>query len=445
VAQPIKKTTKEERKKILKDAKYQIFNIPSRYIYVDLLSDSGTGTMSTEQWAGMMRGDEAYASRENFFHFEKAVKDVFGFEYALPAHVGRASEHILFRLLAKPGTYIPSNLHFDTGRTHAELLGAYPVDFLTEEALDTQSDYPFKGNTDLKKLEEFIEEKGPEKISFFYLVAVNNQGGGQPVSMENIRKTKELLSAYKIPFVCDLTLAVENAYLIKQREPGYKDMPLKEVLREMMSYFDAAAGSVRKHAMTNIGAVFCCRDRDLYQKAAPLVVAYEGHTTYGGIPGRDLEAIAIGLYEYLNEELIGHHMAQIRYMVEMLDKAGVPSVKPPGGVGCYVDARLFYPHIPREQFPGYALTCALYVESGVRACEMGTLHAGERAKFDFMRMAIPRRLYTYRHLDLAIVGLKELYKRRDEMVGFRFTYEPPIKELRIFLGELEPLPGSPLL
>lgn len=445
VVEPIKITTPEIRRKAMKEAAYNTFLLPSDLVYIDLLTDSGTSAMSDNQWAGMMLGDEAYAGSKNFYHLDKAVQEIYGYKYVVPTHQGRAAEHIMSQILIKTGDFVPNNMYFTTRREHQELAGGNWVDVSINEAHDPESSHPFKGNVDLKKLEKLIEEVGPEKIPYMSLEANVNMAGGQPFSMENLRALKELCDKYKIAIYLDGTRVVENAYFIQQREEGYKNKSVKEIVREICSYTDGTTVSAKKDVLVNIGGFLACNDEDLFTKAKAKVVVFEGLHTYGGLAGRDMEAMARGIYEMIDDDHIAARINQIEYLGNQLLEAGVPIVVPIGGHGVFLDAKKFLPHLTQEQYPAQALTAALYIESGVRGMERGMVSAGRdpktgeehKPKLELVRLAVPRRVYTNTHMDIVAEGAISLYKKREKISGLKMIYEP--KQLRFFQARFEPL------
>lgn len=446
VVEPIEMTTRSQRKKILKQAGYNLFMIDARNILIDLLTDSGTAAMSDAQWAGIMRGDESYAGARSFYHFRDRVREVTGFKHIIPAHQGRAAERILFGMMAKPGKYIPSNTHFDTTRANIEYNGASAEDLVIDEGKDPCKIHPFKGNIDIEKLGNFIERVGPENVPICMLTVTNNSGGGQPVSMSNIRDTKKLLSKYKIPLFLDACRFAENSFFIKHREAGYENKSCREIAREMFSYADGCTMSAKKDALVNIGGFLALNDDDLAMHARNVLVVTEGFPTYGGLAGRDLEAIAQGLEEVLHEDYLTYRVRTVEYMGEKLDKSGIPYLKPVGGHAIYLDAKAFAPHIPLHEFPGQAIACALYTEGGIRSCEIGSIMFGktdaETGKhlppdLELVRLAFPRRVYTQSHFDYVIEVIEEVHKGREGLKGYRFTYEAPI--LRHFTAQFEPV------
>ena len=400
VVEPIKMTTRQQREDILKKAGYNLFMVTSENIIIDLLTDSGTAAMSDEQWAGIMRGDESYAGGRSFQRFYDKVNEITGYQHIIPTHQGRAAERILFSLLSKAGTYIPSNTHFDTTRANIEYSGGIAIDLVIPEGKDTQSLHTLKGNIDLKRLRDFIEKVGAENIPVCMLTVTNNSGGGQPVSMQNIQETKELLSRYDIPLFLDACRFAENAYFIKKREPGYEEKSCLEISREMFSYADGCTMSAKKDALVNIGGFLAMNDNDLAMQARNVLIVTEGFPTYGGLAGRDLEAIARGMEEVLQEDYLAYRIRTVEYMGEKLDQLGVPYLKPPGGHAIYLDAKAFAPHIPGHHFPGQAIACELYLDGGIRTCEIGSIMFGKidpdtgehvAPPLELVRLAFPRR------------------------------------------------------
>ncbi len=446
VVEPIHQTTRAEREKTLRQAGYNIFSVRAEDIYIDLLTDSGTAAMSDSQWAGMMLGDESYAYCRNFFSLEEAIKSITGFEYFVPTHQGRAAEGVLFACTVKPGQSVPSNMHFDTTQANVIARGGDPVNLLAEEGLDPTSHAPFKGNIDVEKLEVFIKQMGPENIPLGMLTVTNNAGGGQPVSMANIRATSEVLHHHGIPFFLDACRYAENAYFIKLREPGYAETPVVEIAREMFSYTDGCTMSAKKDALVNIGGFLAVNDEGLYQRVRQELILREGFPTYGGLAGRDLEAIARGLWEGLDEQYLAYRIAHTRYLADRLAEESLPILEPPGGHAVYLDVKRFLPHIPQRELPGQALACALYLEGGIRGAEMGSVafaredpETGETIYpvLELVRLAIPRRVYTQAHLDYVVEVCKRIHERRGQMRGMRYTYAPPL--LRHFTAQFEPL------
>ncbi|MEM4713230.1 MAG: tryptophanase [Candidatus Bathyarchaeia archaeon] len=437
---------REVREKLIREAGYNVFMLRAEDVFIDLLTDSGTSAMSDEQWAGMIKTRQAYAGSESFYSLEKAIKDIFGFKYFVPVHQGRAAENILFSTMVSPGCYVPNNMHFDTTEANVLLRGGIPVNLVVEEAYDTQKDLPFKGNMDIEKLERFIKEKTPEKIPLIMLTITNNSAGGQPVSMQNIREVSEIARKYGIPFFIDACRFAENCYFIKMREEGYRNKSIKEIAREIFSYADGCTFSGKKEALTNIGGFLCTNIEELYEKFRNLAIIIEGFITYGGLACRELEAMAIGLYEAIDEEYQAYRHRQVEYFASLLRDGGVPIVEPPGGHAVYIDAKKFLPHIPPEQFPGQALVIQLYIEAGVRAVELGSSCFGKidettgkfvPARMELVRLSIPRRVYTDNHLKYVAESLIRLYQKRDQIKGLKRVYAP--KLLGHFTARFEPV------
>jgi len=444
VVEPFRLTTRAEREAILTAAGYNIFFVKSEEVYIDLLTDSGTSAMSDAQWAGMMVGDEAYACCRNYYNLKGTISDIFGFRYFVPTHQGRAAEKVLFAAMLKPGDYVPSNTHFDTTHANIEAVGGHAVDLPIAETLVPTSRHPFKGNMDVERLRRFIADVGAQRIPLAMLTITNNSSGGQPVSLANVRAVKEVLAQYGIPLFIDACRYAENAYFIKQREAGYADKTTLEIAREMFSYADGCTMSAKKDGLVNIGGFLAMNDERLYQRASQLLVLWEGFITYGGLAGRDLEAMARGLWEALDEKYLQHRIGQVHYLAERLLEQDVPIVEPPGGHAVYLDARRFLPHIPQAQLPGQALVAHLYLEGGIRAVEIGSVMFAHKDKttgewkypeLELVRLAIPRRVYTQTHLDYVADVIIELYRKREQVRGMRYTYEPPF--LRHFTARFE--------
>jgi tyrosine phenol-lyase len=446
--EPIRMTTRAERERAIADAGYNTFLLKSEDVYIDLLTDSGTNAMSDRQWAAMMMGDEAYAGASSFYRFEAAVRDVYGFKHVVPTHQGRGAEHLISRILIKPGHVIPGNMYFTTTRAHQEMQGGTFVDVIIDEAHDSTAQHPFKGNVDLDKLRAVIDRVGAENIPYVNVAVTVNLAGGQPVSMQNLRETRALLQKHGIRMWCDATRAVENAFFIKEREAGYSGKPVREILHEMMSYFDGCTMSAKKDCLVNIGGFLAMNDESILQSARELVVLFEGMPTYGGLAGRDMDAIAQGIYEMIDDAYIAHRVHQVRYLGQQLLDAGVPIVEPIGGHAVFLDARRFLPHVDQEQFPAQALAAALYVDSGVRSMERGIISSGRdpqtgenrKPKLELVRLTIPRRVYSDRHMDVVAYSVKHLFENRDRISGLKMVYEPPT--LRFFTARFEPLPAS---
>jgi tyrosine phenol-lyase len=445
MVETIKMTTQEERQAAIERAGYNTFLLNSKECYIDLLTDSGTNAMSDNQWAGMMLGDEAYAGSVNFFELEKTVRDLYGFKYVVPTHQGRGAENILSRIAIKPGDYVPGNMYFTTTRAHQEMNGANFVDIIVDAAHDSENEDPFKGNVDLKKLQDLIDRVGADKIPYICLAVTVNLAGGQPVSMENARAVSEIARKHGIKVMFDATRCIENSYFIKEREEAYKDKSIAEIVKELFSYADGATMSGKKDCLVNIGGFLALNDEELFQKAKQMVVLFEGMPSYGGLAGRDMEAMARGMRESVDYYYIKHRIEQVRYLGEKLDAAGVPIVKPIGGHAVFLDAKRFLPTIPQEQFPAQALAASLYAISGVRSMERGIVSAGRDGKtgkhhypkLELVRLTIPRRVYTYAHMDVVAEAVIELYHNRDTIRGLEMVYEPPV--LRFFTARFQPL------
>ena len=443
VVETVKMIDKDQRAKVAKEAGYNTFLINSEDVYIDLLTDSGTNAMSDKQWAGMMIGDEAYAGSRNFHHLEETVQDIFGFKHLVPTHQGRGAENLLSRIAIKPGQYVPGNMYFTTTRYHQEANGGIFVDIINDDAHDAGKNVPFKGDIDLNKLEKLINEKGAENIAYVCLAVTVNLAGGQPVSMKNMKAVRELTKKHGIKVFYDATRCVENAYFIKEQEAGYADKSIKEIVREMFSYADGCTMSGKKDCIVNIGGFLCMNDEELFQAAKEFVVVFEGMPSYGGMAGRDMEAMAIGLKEALQFEYIEHRIKQVRYLGDKLLEAGVPIIEPVGGHAVFLDARRFCPHLKQTEFPAQALAAELYIESGVRSMERGIVSAGRDPKtrenhvpkLETVRLTIPRRVYTYKHMDIVADAVIKLYKHKEVIKGLKFVYEP--KQLRFFTARFE--------
>jgi len=444
----IARTTDWERLAVIQDAGYNVFNIPAEKIYIDLLTDSGTSAMSDNQWAGMMKGDESYAGSKNYFHFETMINKIFGFKHVIPTHQGRVAENLLFSTILKDreNLVIPNNNHFDTTRANVEYNGGRAADLVIDIAKDTQAIDDFKGNLDLAKLAKLIAEVGPENIPIGMLTITNNSGGGQPVSMANIRATSELLHKHDIPFYIDACRFAENAYFIKTREEGYQDKSILEIANEMFSYADGCTMSAKKDALVNMGGFFATNDDELAQQITNRLILIEGFPTYGGLAGRDLEAIARGLEEVLQEDYLAYRISQVEELGDRLIEAGVPILRPTGGHAVYLDAKNFLPHIPQSQFPGIALTVSLYTHAGIRAVEIGSLmfahedpESGETVypDLELVRLAIPRRVYTNSQMQYVAENIIELYENRENIKGYEIEYQAQV--LRHFTARLRPL------
>jgi len=435
--EPLRMTTVEERRQIVRDAGYNLFQIHSQDVLIDLLTDSGTGAMSTHQWAAVMEGDESYAGSPSFDRFRDSVQDIFGYKHVIPAHQGRAAERILFSCTCKKGDIVPNNTHFDTTRANVEFVGAEAVDLPCAEAKQPGVSKPFKGNMDVNALEELIARVGRERVPLVMLTITNNSGGGQPVSMENARAVSAVCRRHKIPLYFDACRFAENSYFIKLREPAFADRTPKQIAQEMFRLGDGCTMSAKKDGMANIGGFLCTNDDLLAQQEKNLLILTEGYPTYGGLAGRDLEAIAVGVQEALDEDYLRYRIASTGYLGNHIAEHGVPIVQPPGGHAIYLDSRAFLPHIPADQFPGVALANELYLEGGIRSVEIGALMFGANAKLDLVRLAIPRRVYTQSHVDYVIEVILEVWNRRQQIRGMRLTYEAPF--LRHFTARLEPM------
>jgi tyrosine phenol-lyase len=448
MVEPLRMTTQAEREVAMQEAGYNTFLLRSEDVYIDLLTDSGTGAMSDRQWAGIMLGDEAYAGSVNFYHLEDAVRRYYGYKHLIPTHQGRGAEHLLSRMLIKPGDTIPGNMYFTTTRAHHELAGGRFVDVICDEAHDPTSDAPFKGNIDLRKLLAIIEQVGADRIPYLCLQCCVNMAGGQPISMANIRAVRALCQEHGIRIMLDATRAVENAYFIREREPGYGGVSIEAILREICSYTDGCTNSAKKDCMVNIGGFLCLNDDSLAEEARNLVVLFEGLHTYGGLAGRDMEAMAIGIAESVRYDHIHARIGQVEYLGGLLQRAGVPIVTPIGGHGIFIDALRFLPHMPREQFPAQSLAAALYIDSGVRAMERGAVSSGRDPdtgdnifpKLELVRLTIPRRVYTQAHMDVTAESVISLHENPESVHGLRMVYEP--KHLRFFQARFELAVGS---
>jgi tyrosine phenol-lyase len=451
MVEPLRMTTRAERERAIAEAGFNTFLLRSRDVYIDLLTDSGTSAMSDRQWAGMMLGDEAYAGSANFYRLEEVVREIYGFKHVIPTHQGRGAEHLLSQICIRKGDYVPGNMYFTTTKHHQELAGGEFVDVIIDEAHDPDSTHPFKGNVDLGKMQSLIDRVGAGRISYLSLETNVNMAGGQPCSMENIRETCGLCHRHGIKVYLDATRAVENAWFIRQREAGYADWPVRKILRAMCDLADGATISAKKDCLVNIGGLLLVNDDEIAEEARNLCVVYEGLHTYGGLAGRDMEAMAIGILESVEESYQHARIGQVEYLADQLLKAGVPIVRPTGGHGVFLNAVHFLPQIPREQFPAQALAAALYVESGVRAMERGTVSKGRDPvtgenvfpKLELVRLTIPRRVYTQAHMDVTAESVSELFEHRERLVGLRFVHEP--KRLRFFQARFEPVEGATVL
>lgn len=444
VVEPIHLIPRDEREAAIRKAGLNQFLLRAEEVFIDLLTDSGTGAMSQDQWAGMMIGDESYAGSRNFFNLEKSVQDVLGYKYFVPTHQGRGAENVLFPLLIKPGQYVVGNYHFDTTKAHIELKGGRAVNLIHDRAYDTSIEHPFKGDIDLEKLESFITEQGKEQIAFVLMTVTCNSVGGQPVSMENLRSAYQIAKKYDLPVFIDAARFSENAYFIKQRESGYQDKTIAEIVLETFSYSDGCTMSAKKDGLVNMGGMIGIKDdEELFGQVRQAVVPIEGFPTYGGLSGRDMEALARGLREVVDEAYLASRIDQVQYLGARLKEVGVPIQEPVGGHAVFIDAKKFLPHIPQHHYPAQALCVELYLESGVRAVEVGTLLAGRDPEtgeeilpeLDLLRLTIPRRVYTYNHMDWIAEGLKKITERKDQIRGLKMVYEPEI--LRHFTARFD--------
>jgi tyrosine phenol-lyase len=438
VVEPLKTTTRQHRVKAIEEAGYNTFLLRSEDVYIDLLTDSGTNAMSDYQWAGMMLGDEAYAGSKNFYNLESNMRKYYGYKYLVPTHQGRGAEHIISQILIKPGDYIPGNMYFTTTREHQELAGGTFVDVIIDEAHDSESTHPFKGNVDLQKLEDLIKKVGAKKIPYASVAATVNMAGGQPISMENLKAVRKLTAKHGIKIILDATRAVENVYFIKMREKGYEKKSIEEILKELCSYTDGCTMSGKKDLLVNIGGFLAVNDKNVFDEARNMVVVFEGLHTYGGLAGRDLEAMARGMEEMVEEAYIRSRIGQVEYLGQKLIDWDVPIVKPIGGHAVFLDAKKIYSHIPQDQYPAQTLAAEIYLDSGVRTMERGIVSAGRDSKtgenrhpkLELVRVTIPRRVYTQAHMDVTAESILEVYENRKKVKGMKMVYEP--KHLRFF-------------
>jgi len=444
MVEPLRMISREERLRAAQEAGYNTFLLRSDDVYIDLLTDSGTSAMSDRQWAGIMLGDEAYAGSRNFYHMEAAVQNYYGYRYVVPTHQGRGAEHLISQAIIKPGTFVPGNMYFTTTRLHQELAGGIFVDVIIDEAHDPANLHPFKGNIDLEKLERLFKEVGAEKVAYVSLAGTVNMAGGQPVSMANVRALRELCDRYDVRIYLDATRMMENAFFIQEREPGYADRSIAQILREFCSYTDGAWMSAKKDNLVNIGGWLAVNDDDLFQTLSNLVIVYEGLHTYGGMAGRDMEALAIGIEEGVQDDHIRARIGQVRYLGELLTQWEIPIVQPVGGHAIFLDAKRFYSHLPQDRFPAQTLAAELYIDSGVRSMERGIVSAGRDPetgehrypKLELTRLTIPRRVYTQAHMDVVAESVKAVFDARHQATGLRMVFEP--KYLRFFQARFEP-------
>lgn len=440
----LKMTTRKDRVKAMKEAGFNTFLLKSEDVYIDLLTDSGTSAMSDRQWAGMMLGDEAYAGSRNFYNLEKAVKKYYGYTYVIPTHQGRGAENLLSQIMIKQGDVIPGNMYFTTTRLHQELAGGTFTDVIIDEAHDGSDPHPFKGNIDLTKLENVIRQHGADKIPYICVATTVNMAGGQPISLENLCAVRQLTQKHRIKIFLDMTRVAENAYFIQQREPGYQKKKIEDIVREICSLTDGATMSAKKDALVNIGGFLAMNDFDIFEEARNLVVVYEGLHTYGGLAGRDMEAMAIGIEESVNDNHMHARVGQVLYLGEKLKNLGIPIVEPVGGHGIFIDAKKFLPHLTQDMYPAQTLAAELYIESGIRTMERGVVSAGRNSrgenyypKLELVRLTIPRRVYTQAHMDVIADAVKIVFERRKKIKGLRMVYEP--KYLRFFQARFEKL------
>lgn len=441
VVEPIRMTTPEQRREYLKEADYNLFRLPAENVLIDLLTDSGTGAMSSEQWAAMMRGDESYAGARSFFRFQEALEEVTGFHNILPTHQGRASERILAELVLGPpsegkGKVIPNNAHFDTTRANFEHNGAEAIDLLTPAGSQPDVEEPFKGNMDLGKLEALLTERADD-VPLVMVTITCNSNGGQPVSLENLKGVRALCDRFGKPMFLDACRFAENAWFIREREPGQQDRCVREIARDVFDLADGATISAKKDGLVNMGGVLLVRDKSLFEKASDLLILTEGYVTYGGLSGRDLEAMAVGFREVLDEDYLRYRARSVAYLGEKLNEAGIGTVRPAGGHAIYLDAAQFMAHLKPEELQGQALACALYEAGGIRSCEIGRVMLGEHATMELVRLAFPRRMYTQSHVDYIVEVLLDLFERRESLPGYRITHAPPV--LAHFTAHFEPI------
>jgi len=452
VVEPIRVSTREQRERWIREADFNVFRLQADRVYVDMLTDSGTSAMSANQWAGMMVGDESYAGCKSFYELEKVIREIMGFPFVQPTHQGRAADFIMSQIYVRPGTYILGNMHFDSFRGHAEIKGATPVDLVVAAGKDTgRCDHPFKGNIDLENMASFIHEHGPDQIPLVIITVTCNNNGGQPVSMENIRKTAGLAHRHGIPVMIDAARFAENCYFIKQREPGYADRSVREIAREMFSHVDGCVMSAKKDGLVNIGGFFCTRSPEIHARANQYAIINEGFITYGGQSGRDMEALARGLEEVVEEDYLANRIGQVEYLGNRLDAVGVPVIRPFGGHGVYIDSRRFCPHIPPREFPGQSIVVELYKTAGVRSVELGSCAFARKdektgasvfPELDLVRLAVSRRVYTNRHMDVVANAMADVYARRETLRGLIIIHEGPVFSLRHFTARFAMIGGD---
>ncbi len=448
MVEPLFMSAREQRVKAIEEAGYNTFLLPSQLVYIDLLTDSGTSAMSDRQWAGLMLGDEAYAGSRNYYHLEDAVKSFYGYKYLVPTHQGRGAENILSQILIKPGDIVPGNMYFTTTKLHQELAGGTFVDIIVDEAHDAKSDFPFKGNVDLAKLQRVIDAHGAKKIPYVSIATTVNMAGGQPISLANLKALRELTAKHGIRIIHDMTRVAENAYMIQLLEEGQVGRSVAEIVRDICSLTDGATMSAKKDALVNIGGFMATNEWDVFEEARNMVVIYEGLHTYGGLAGRDMEAMAIGIEESVQDDHIRARVGQVFYLGQKLNDMGIPIVRPVGTHGIFLDAKAFLPHLAQTAFPGQALAAELYIDSGVRAMERGIVSAGRDKttgdhcypELELVRLTIPRRVYTQAHMDVVAESVQRVYGRRDRITGLKMTYEP--KYLRFFQARFEQLPAA---
>ncbi|MGA9572533.1 MAG: tyrosine phenol-lyase [Lysobacterales bacterium] len=441
----IRMTTREEREQAIREAGYNTFLIRSRDVYIDLLTDSGTSAMSDRQWAGLMVGDEAYSGSENFYHLQDAVREFYGYKHLVPTHQGRGAENLLSQVMIKKGDFVPGNMYFTTTRLHQELAGGTFVDVIIDEAHDPANRHPFKGNVDLEKLDKLVREVGAERIPYISLEGNVNMAGGQPFSLANLKELNSYCKKHEIPIMLDATRTIENAWFIREREAGYADKSLRTILREICDLTDGCTMSAKKDLLVNIGGFFACNDDTIYRKVQNLVVVYEGLHTYGGLAGRDMEAMAIGLREAIMEDHQAARIGQVRYLGDLLRRAGVPIVNPIGSHAIFIDARKFLPHVDQDAYPAQSLAAELYLEAGIRTMERGNVSAGRdpltgknrRPALELVRLTLPRRVYTQAHMDVVAESVIRVFEKRDRIKGLKMVYEP--EYLRFFQARFEPL------